>query len=270
VPGWPISLTPRNGQITLDKNSITLDGTNWNRFDLAQSDNILCIRAVDDKIDERGSQQCKDGLSERFGGAVVAKAACGDHLDFVDLAISNSADPNFGASMPFVSNSPQDLDAKPASIDVLIQDNDQAGVRVTPTELTVQVGAATKYSVVLTSQPTAPVQIVLTPAGSFQTTTSCQEGNGQTICLNFTPNNWNSPQSVTITGQNAGNGQLTHQIVSNDGRYAALSVTPVKVTVVGGEQPQQPTPTLTPTPTPIPKPQPNTGQSRLFLPLIRK
>ncbi len=246
-----ISLTPRNGQVTLDKSSITLDGTNWNRFDLAQRDNILCIRAVDDTIDESGAEQCKDGLSERFAGSVVPNDGCGDHLDFVDLAITSSADPNFGAFTPFVSNTLRDLDFSAASIDVLVQDNDQAGVTLTPAYGVAVVdedGAPRPeacYWVTLNSQPTHPVtvaafpdsQLTVTPASvtldasNWNLLDSQQTVNR--ICVtavddaidepagNFCADRLANPFGGAVTGQSCGDhlGFVRHSVASTDGKY---------------------------------------------------
>jgi hypothetical protein len=180
APSGPVTLsaTPRHGQVTLDKSTITLDATNWNRFDLAQRDNLLCLRAVDDQLDDGEQTQCKEGLSERFGGVPVPDQACGDQLDFVDLAVVNSADPAYGAFTPFVANTPEDLDANPASIDVLVQDNDTASVILTPAHGVAELDedgtpvAQACYWATLTSQPTQPVtihatgdsQVTVTPA----------------------------------------------------------------------------------------------------------
>src|SRR5690606_21037723 len=101
-------------------------------LDPNQQSNAFCVTAVDDQVDDGGDPLCKKGLTAAFGGGVVNDQACGDGLTFVDLALSNSSDVRYGAFTPFVSNTLQELDANPASVDVLVQDNDTAGVTLTP------------------------------------------------------------------------------------------------------------------------------------------
>ncbi len=250
-----ISVTPRHGQVTLDKDSITLNSTNWNRFDLEQRDNILCIRAVDDDIDESGSQQCKPGLSERFGGSVVPNAACGDHVDFVDLAITNSADPNFGSFTPFVSNTPQDLDFNAASIDVLIQDDDQSQVILTPAYGVAVVDEdgtprpEACYWITLSSQPAAPVTVVAFPDSQVKVSPTSVTLDGSNwnvldiqqtsnrICVtpvddavdepadNFCADQLATPFAGPVTGQACGDhlGFVRHSVDSQDGKYNGTS-----------------------------------------------
>jgi hypothetical protein len=239
APSGPVTLsaTARHGQVTLDKSTITLDATNWNRFDLAQRDNLLCLSAVDDQIDEPAQEQCKDGLSERFGGVPVPNQACGDHLDFVDLAVVNSADPAYGAFTPFVANTSTDLDDNPASIDVLVQDNDTAGLElsapdpflISEGEVAAAAATASSYTIRLTSQPTAVVTVQIT-------------GEGVTVqpaTLTFTPDNWHQPQTVVVTALDddidAGDQhvtQLSHSAVSADPAYHGLSVPTLAVTIL--------------------------------------
>ena len=76
---------------------------------------------------------------------------------------------------------------------VTITDNDTRGVTLSQTALTVDEGGATTYTVVLDSEPTGAVTV--TPFG-------------QTLGLpllvdpsTFTPDNWNTPQTVTVTAE---------------------------------------------------------------------
>ncbi len=225
-PSGPVTVTvtPRDGQVSVDKTTITLDASNWNRFDLAQPDNIICVTAVDDAIDDGGTPICKAALATRFGGSVLPNSACGDSLSFVDLAVSASADSRFGAFSVFVGNTPQDLDTNPASLDVLLQDNDSAGIKLTPLHLSVVEGDTASYAVVLTSQPTGPVSV----------------SNG-THTLVFEPATWNVPQSFTLsTVDNAivdGARQqvITHTVASDDTRYAVLVPTAVTLLILDND-----------------------------------
>ena len=75
-------------------------------------------------------------------------------------------------------------------------DNDTAGITVTPTSglTTTEAGGTATFTVVLTSQPTADVTIGL----SVQ-----RHDRGHGVArrrVTFTRANWNTPQTVTVTG----------------------------------------------------------------------
>ena len=74
-------------------------------------------------------------------------------------------------------------------------DNDVAGITVAPTSglTTTEAGGTATFTVVLNSQPTADVTIAL----SAHDTT---EGTVSPASLMFTPANWNTAQTVTVTG----------------------------------------------------------------------
>jgi len=88
---------------------------------------------------------------------------------------------------------------------VVVQENDTAGLIITPTSLTVaEGGPAASYTVRLASQPLANVTVTITPelvsAASPLVGSSGQLLlNGQpTLTLTFTPTNWNTAQTVTV------------------------------------------------------------------------
>ncbi|MFN7982691.1 MAG: hypothetical protein U0Q11_12600 [Vicinamibacterales bacterium] len=74
-------------------------------------------------------------------------------------------------------------------------DNDAAGITVTPTTglTTTEAGGAATFTLVLTSQPTANVTIGLSSSNTA-------EGTVSPSSVTFTSGNWNTPQTVTITG----------------------------------------------------------------------
>ncbi|MFN7982693.1 MAG: hypothetical protein U0Q11_12610 [Vicinamibacterales bacterium] len=75
-------------------------------------------------------------------------------------------------------------------------DNDSAGITVTPTSglTTTEAGGIATFTMVLTSQPTANV----TPIGLSSSNTA--EGTVSPSSVTFTSGNWNTPQTVTVTG----------------------------------------------------------------------
>ena len=113
-----------------------------------------------------------------------------------------------------------------SSTTVSVTDNDERGVTVTVSPLTVVEEGTGTYTVVLTSAPTADVTI--TPAsGDIGATTVSGP-------LTFTSSNWNTAQTVTVTGvadANTANETvtITHDVTGGD--YGSVTVADVLVTV---------------------------------------
>ena len=121
--------------------------------------------------------------------------------------------------------------------DVLLTnlDNDGgalAGIVVTPTNglITSENGGASQFSVVLTAKPTAEVSITLHNTDTSEATVSHDR-------LTFTPENWETPQLVTVTGKDDAqvDGDQTYTIVtawaqSADGRYHGINPADVVLT----------------------------------------
>ncbi|MFN7982695.1 MAG: hypothetical protein U0Q11_12620 [Vicinamibacterales bacterium] len=111
-------------------------------------------------------------------------------------------------------------------------DNDAAGVTVTPTSglTTTEAGGTATFTVVLTSQPTANVTIGLTSSNTA-------EGTVSPSSMTFTSGNWNTPQTVTVTGVDdfLVDGAVAYTIVtaaatSSDLNYSGLNASDVSVT----------------------------------------
>ncbi len=117
------------------------------------------------------------------------------------------------------------------NLDVVVSDDDMAGVTVTETVLNVEEGGSGTYTVVLTSEPTRDVTIAVTSDDTDVATVD-------TNTLTFTPGNWNQPQSVTVTGvddtvdQSTGRtASISHVATSGDTNYGGIEVASVGVTV---------------------------------------
>jgi len=107
-----------------------------------------------------------------------------------------------------------------------------AGIAVSPTSglTTTEAGGTATFTVVLNTQPTADVTIGLS---SSDTT----EGTVSAAGLTFTSANWNTPQTVTVTGVDDPDqdGDVAYSIVtaaasSSDGLYDGLNASDVLVT----------------------------------------
>jgi hypothetical protein len=118
----------------------------------------------------------------------------------------------------------------PSAATVSIADDDSAAISVSPISgHTSENGTTATFSVVLTSQPTGNVTIPLA-------STNTGEGTVSTPNLTFTPANWNTVQTVTVTGVNdtVTDGPIAYQItlgptVSPDPSYNAKTPAPVAV-----------------------------------------
>jgi hypothetical protein len=137
-------------------------------------------------------------------------------------------------------------------------DNDSKGITVTPTSglTTTEAGGTATFTVVLNSQPTADVSI-------GTTSDNTAEGTVDKPSLTFTSANWNTPQTVTVTGVDdlVVDGNVAYNIVtaaatSTDTNYSGVNANDVAVTNTDNDTAPTPIPTPTPAPTPAPTPTP--------------
>ena len=125
-----------------------------------------------------------------------------------------------------------------------IDDNDERGVQIGPTALTVPEGGNATYTVVLTSEPTGDVTVTPSVSGSSDVTVALSTSGSSDVtvsaALTFTPADWNQAQTVTVSAArdvDAANDTATigHTIAGAD--YGANSATAddVPVTVEDDE-----------------------------------
>jgi hypothetical protein len=106
--------------------------------------------------------------------------------------------------------------AKPPNVSVTNNDDDSPGIIVTPLTglVTTESGGMATFTVSLQSRPTGPVKITLKSSNPA-------EGTISPTVLNFTTANYNSPQTVTVTGVNdpqpVQDGPQTYKIVADGG-----------------------------------------------------
>ncbi len=117
-----------------------------------------------------------------------------------------------------------------AGVAVTVADDD-AGVSVSETTLTVAEGNSSTYTVVLDAQPASNVVIGVTRSGSSDVTVS-------PATLTFSPSNWDTAQTVTVSAAQDADAvndaaSITHAVVaaSSADEYDAVSVAGVAVTV---------------------------------------
>ncbi|MBF0240196.1 MAG: DUF1566 domain-containing protein [SAR324 cluster bacterium] len=119
----------------------------------------------------------------------------------------------------------------PVDVSVTNTDNDSVGFTVSIISgNTTELGGQATFTVKLNSQPTADVTI---PVSSSSTS----EGTVSTAALTFTTSNWNTNQTVTVTGVDdvAQDGNIAYYIIlgivtSSDSNYNGLNPNDVSVT----------------------------------------
>jgi len=180
--------------------------------DLSSSDPGECSVPASVTLDETNWAQ----------GINVAVSAVDDAVDDDDQLCTiqttvQSSDPNYAGRA--MSNLP-----------VTVQDDDTAGVTVTPTSLTIAEPNGKKpFTVVLNSAPTAPVTVAFGVSDPSECTTPPSIG--------FDASNWNAPVTVQVTAVDDriddGNQlcQVQTTVSSNDPKYMGVAADTVAVTV---------------------------------------
>ncbi len=149
----------------------------------------------------------------------------------VDDMILDGDQPFTIITAPATSDDPNYSDVDPANVTGINQDNDTAGINVTPTEglRTTEAGGTATFEVVLRTMPTADVMIALSSSDP-------DEGTVAPDMLTFTPVNWAAPQMVTVTGvaDDLVDGNQRYTIItaaatSDDANYAGINPADVNV-----------------------------------------
>ena len=114
-----------------------------------------------------------------------------------------------------------------SSVTVVVGDDEPAGLKVSPTSLTVAEGATATYTVRLNTAPTGAVTVTVGGATAKATADTDTGTTGDQTTLSFDATNWNTAQMVTVTGAEDADGAdetvgLTHA-VTGTGTYASLA-----------------------------------------------
>ena len=109
------------------------------------------------------------------------------------------------------------------SIEIDIEDNDEAGVLMVPSGMdTTEAGSTRTIDVSLTTVPTEDVILVLGVDGDVARLSDSDQTNEEVIQLTFTPLNWDTVQTVTVTG-------VDDDVDDGDVNYA------IRTTVISGD-----------------------------------
>jgi Calx-beta domain len=140
----------------------------------------------------------------------------GDKSYNINVKGTNTTDPNYQYAATTLS--------------LVNKDDDVASLKVTAAAnlQTTEAGGTVTFTVALTSQPTANVNIAVASSSS-------KEGTASPPTLTFTASNWSTPQTVTVTGVDDfvvdGNQTYTVSLKAsgNDAKYSALQSSTVSV-----------------------------------------
>ena len=121
-----------------------------------------------------------------------------------------------------------------ASIEVTILEDDTAGVTVSETALAITEGQSQSYTIVLDTEPTANVTVAIQVPENADIAVDVTE-------LTFTADNWNTPQTVTVTAAQDADAvaddpvTITHAVSGGD--YDAVTAAEVEVTILEDDTP---------------------------------
>ena len=125
-----------------------------------------------------------------------------------------------------------------AAVVVSVTDNDAPGVTVSKTELTIEEGGSATYTVVLDTKPTDDVTVAI--AGHADTDITLSGDTLTNDALTFTPDNWDTAQTVTVTaGQDddaASDAAVTLTHTADGGDYVAATAD-VVVSITEDDEP---------------------------------
>ena len=112
-----------------------------------------------------------------------------------------------------------------------INDNDERGVTVSPSVLTLTEGASATYTVVLDTEPTENVTVTPSVSGSPDVTFT-------PASLTFTPSDWDTAQTMTVSATEDDDAYHDSLIISQAAQgaeYASLVDGPISVTISDNE-----------------------------------
>lgn len=131
-----------------------------------------------------------------------------------------------------ISNVNNGIEDGNQTVSTTIVDDDTPGITIAPLSghVTTENGGTANFEVVLNTQPTDNVELTL-----YSNDTS--EGTISTSSLTFTPTNWNTPKTITITGvpDYIVDGDINYSVItnaatSNDNDYNGFNPSDVSVT----------------------------------------
>ena len=150
------------------------------------------------------------------------------------VTVSGEEDDDANNETVTVSHSVSGYDSVSTADDVsvTVTDDDTAGVSVSPTSLSVNEGGTTTYTVVLTTEPSSSVTV--TPSSGDTDVATLSPAS-----LTFTSSNWDTAQTITVSGEEDVNSDDETVTVSHSvsGYGAVTTADSVSVTVSDNDTP---------------------------------
>ena len=147
---------------------------------------------VDTDADTDGNQNTLSFSTSNWNTPQTVAVSTGQDADAIDDTITLSHSASGG-----------DYGLVTANLSVTIIDDDKAPALVlTPESLTVAEGGSGSYTVRLAGSPTAAVTVTVSlSSGAGVTLDTDADTDGNQTTLSFSTSNWNTPQTVTVSGE---------------------------------------------------------------------
>ena len=190
----------------------------------------VSVGASDDAAAEGTDYAAVNDLSltiptgQASGTATFTLTAMDDVIDEPDEAVS-------------ITGTSQDAGFEVIGTTLAIADNDERGVTVSPTDLTLAEGASATYTVVLDTEPTETVTVTPTVSGSPDLTFTPSS-------LTFTSSDWDTAKTVTVSATEDDDAYHDSSVVSHaaeGAEYASLVDGELSVTISDNEVTSQDT-----------------------------
>ena len=182
-----------------------------------------------------------------FGAATVTIPSGGTESPTTTVtAIDNKVDAA-DATVTVSGTIASTLVTAPDSVTLTVTDDDTKGVTLSRTSVPVTEGGTAEYTVKLDSEPTASVVVTPTSGDTGAVTVSTAASDNT---LTFTTSNWQTAQTVTVTGVEDADSDdetvtVTHAASGSGSGYGSVSVSDVSVSVDDDEEADSTRPTVT-------------------------
>ena len=224
--GTAVTLTVNPAAVDEDAEAITATVTAT--FDGVTRDApttlTLSVGASDDAATEGTDYAAVNDLSltiptgQASGTATFTLTTMDDLIDEPDEALS-------------ITGTSQDAGLEVIGTTLAITDNDERGVTVSPTDLTLAEGASATYTLVLDTEPTDTVTVTPSVSGSPDLTFTPSS-------LTFTPSDWDAAKTMTVSAvedDDAYHDSSSVSHVAQGAEYASLVDGEISVTISDNE-----------------------------------
>jgi len=253
LSNFDVDLSPGTATVTIDDDDVINVGFGASAYTSMEGDTLTFTVMITDPPSDQAIEREDFFVSV---SAVAGTAAAGsDFTAFSNTRVGPLGDSNrswsgevtiiddtgeevdetFTLQLAFVPGEPVPVNigigTPPRTATVTIEANDVPGVTFMPQAVSVDEGANNTYTVVLDAEPSMGNVVVTPRSGSPAATVSG--------ALTFTPSNWDSAQTVTVTGvpdYDAADHTVTvSHAVAGSGNYASLTAGNVVATIEDDE-----------------------------------